>query len=64
MYSGQNQISPCNNKCIMDPITNYCRGCFRTIEEIVQWSHLASEEKKIILQQAEFRKSSRGKNKS
>ncbi|MHB9039626.1 MAG: DUF1289 domain-containing protein [Melioribacteraceae bacterium] len=63
MHSGQNQISPCNNKCIMDPVTNYCKGCFRTIEEIIQWTHFSVEEKNQILQQAEIRKSSSRKNK-
>ena len=62
MQSGQNQISPCNNKCIMNPATHYCTGCFRTIEEIIQWTHYSMEEKTKVMQQTEIRKSSSRKN--
>ncbi len=62
MHSSQNQISPCNKKCIMDPVTNYCKGCFRTIEEIIQWTHFTIEERNQVIQQAEIRKLSLRKN--
>jgi predicted Fe-S protein YdhL (DUF1289 family) len=29
--------SPCNKVCEIDPASGYCRGCLRTIEEIVAW---------------------------
>ena len=62
MHSSQSQISPCNKKCIMDPVTNYCRGCFRTIEEIIQWSHSPADERDQIMREAELRKSKIKKN--
>jgi predicted Fe-S protein YdhL (DUF1289 family) len=30
--------SPCINICRMNQHTELCEGCFRTIDEIVQWS--------------------------
>jgi len=46
----------------MDPVTNYCRGCFRTIEEIIQWSHSPADERDQIMREAELRKSKIKKN--
>ena len=37
--------SPCTGVCQMDEASGYCRGCLRTIDEIIDWS-LASEERK------------------
>ena len=37
--------SPCINICKMNPQSGLCEGCFRTIDEIVQWS-TASEDRK------------------
>ena len=30
--------SPCSNVCRMNPASGFCEGCFRTIDEIAQWS--------------------------
>lgn len=30
--------SPCINVCRMNPRTQWCEGCFRTLEEITQWA--------------------------
>ncbi len=58
MLSNQTQSSPCNKHCIMDPITQLCKGCFRTIDEIVQWIHCSEVIKNDILHKVETRKSS------
>lgn len=29
--------SPCTKDCTIDPATGLCRGCLRTIQEIVRW---------------------------
>ena len=29
--------SPCIGVCKIDKATNYCAGCYRTIDEIKQW---------------------------
>ncbi|NJD22743.1 MAG: DUF1289 domain-containing protein [Melioribacter sp.] len=58
METNTRTASPCNNECIMNPATNYCDGCFRTIEEIIHWSVYSDEEKKQVLQKVERRKTS------
>lgn len=37
-----NMPSPCINICQMNAHTGWCEGCYRTIDEIVQWGN-ASE---------------------
>ncbi len=64
MQSDVTVVSPCNNNCIMNPTTNYCNGCFRTIEEIIHWSFISSNEKNEILQIVENRKESLKKEKN
>jgi len=42
--------SPCINICEIDPKTNICMGCGRTMKEISNWINLSdSERKKIVL---------------
>jgi hypothetical protein len=48
--------SPCNNNCYMDSATRLCMGCLRTINEIIRWQLLSSEEKKEILKLIEVRR--------
>jgi uncharacterized protein len=43
--------SPCISVCQMDASTGWCRGCYRTIEEIIQWGQ-ASEADKLSIWQA------------
>jgi predicted Fe-S protein YdhL (DUF1289 family) len=40
----------------MDPDTGFCRGCWRTIEEIAAWLELTHEEKLAVLQRLEQRR--------
>ncbi len=42
-------LSPCVAVCVLEPASGYCRGCFRTIDEISRWLLLAREEKRRIL---------------
>ncbi|MCM0043426.1 MAG: DUF1289 domain-containing protein [Burkholderiaceae bacterium] len=37
--------SPCTGVCQMDAQTGYCKGCLRTIDEIIDWG-MASEARK------------------
>jgi uncharacterized protein len=30
--------SPCINVCRMNPSSGWCEGCYRTLDEIVQWA--------------------------
>lgn len=49
--------SPCNGKCVINPKTNFCDGCFRTIDEIICWMRFTDEQKSCILKKVETRKS-------
>lgn len=40
--------SPCINVCKMNPRTGLCEGCFRTIDEIAQWSSATEERKRQV----------------
>lgn len=42
--------SPCINVCRMDPATDLCVGCYRTIEEITRWSTTDDQQRARILQ--------------
>jgi len=39
-HSGKGVASPCISVCVLDPVTNVCTGCFRTLDEIAAWSVL------------------------
>jgi predicted Fe-S protein YdhL (DUF1289 family) len=41
--------SPCTNVCTISPRTDLCRGCARTIEEIIAWPSASDDEKRRIL---------------
>lgn len=40
--------SPCISVCKMDPDTQLCEGCFRTLDEIADWSRMADEGKREV----------------
>jgi predicted Fe-S protein YdhL (DUF1289 family) len=42
--------SPCTNICKINPTTQFCEGCKRTIEEIAAWTHYSDKEKIQILE--------------
>ena len=41
--------SPCINVCVVDEPTGFCKGCWRTIDEIAQWSRLMRPQRLEIL---------------
>ena len=43
--------SPCINICRMEPLTGWCEGCLRTIDEIAAWSSLDDMAKLRICKQ-------------
>lgn len=46
---GQGGVSsPCIGICRMDARTGLCEGCFRTIDEIAQWSTAGDEWKRAV----------------
>ncbi|HVZ01288.1 MAG TPA: DUF1289 domain-containing protein [Dongiaceae bacterium] len=52
--------SPCVSVCQMDPLTGYCVGCLRTIDEIRDWIISTPEERQKILDQLPGRKERAG----
>ncbi len=52
--------SPCIRDCCLDQ-HDICLGCFRTLDEIMQWSSLGDCERLQINQNAFARKLSRNK---
>jgi predicted Fe-S protein YdhL (DUF1289 family) len=40
--------SPCNSICTIDQVTGYCAGCFRTLDEVAEWSVLDDAEKRAV----------------
>jgi hypothetical protein len=47
--------SPCISICQMDADTGWCQGCFRTLDEIAQWSRADDAEKLRVWQRIEAR---------
>lgn len=41
--------SPCISLCIVHPDANICTGCFRSLEEIAQWSTMSVTERQDVL---------------
>jgi predicted Fe-S protein YdhL (DUF1289 family) len=40
--------SPCLSVCRMDPASEWCEGCFRTLDEIAAWSRMSDEAKRDV----------------
>ncbi|SHG42299.1 DUF1289 domain-containing protein [Cognatishimia maritima] len=41
--------SPCVQVCVIHPRERICTGCFRTIDEITQWSQLSDAERDALM---------------
>ena len=53
--TAENVPSPCISVCRMDKVTDWCEGCFRTIDEIRQWSKSDDAAKRALWLQIEQR---------
>jgi uncharacterized protein len=42
-------VSPCVRLCSIDPATNLCAGCGRTLAEIGAWTSLSDGERRAIM---------------
>ena len=51
--------SPCTKICTLDPRTDICIGCYRTLNEIAGWSKYTAEQKWDVLGKLEARKGER-----
>ena len=43
--------SPCTSLCVLDPVTGWCKGCRRTLDEIARWSGMTADEKWALLRE-------------
>jgi predicted Fe-S protein YdhL (DUF1289 family) len=41
--------SPCIKICTIDPVTQTCAGCGRTLSEIAQWTRFSPPERRRIM---------------
>ncbi len=47
--SENEESSPCVGDCKIDGPTGWCRGCLRTIREIIGWEKASEEERCAVL---------------
>lgn len=48
--------SPCINLCRLNADGHFCRGCYRSLDEIAAWSSVANDEKRAIVAAASRRR--------
>ena len=49
-------MSPCIGICTLDPATDICEGCGRTIDEIAEWSAASDARRREILALSSLRR--------
>ncbi|HTN66136.1 MAG TPA: DUF1289 domain-containing protein [Burkholderiaceae bacterium] len=52
--------SPCISVCRMDPRTECCTGCWRTLDEIAQWAAATDDCKRAVWVEIERRRKQHG----
>lgn len=55
-------VSPCIGVCYLDPATQLCRGCCRTVDEIAAWSAFTPEERREVLKELRERQRAAGED--
>jgi predicted Fe-S protein YdhL (DUF1289 family) len=53
--------SPCISVCQMDPQTGFCRGCWRSIDEIADWSRMDEAQRLAAWERIEARQIAAGR---
>ncbi|MEP2717695.1 DUF1289 domain-containing protein [Pseudophaeobacter sp.] len=43
--------SPCINICVVHPQARICTGCYRSIDEITQWSKMTPEARAEVMEE-------------
>lgn len=51
-----NFFSPCNGNCEIDLNTQLCKGCYRYMEEIINWPLYPEEKKQEIARRVQERR--------
>jgi predicted Fe-S protein YdhL (DUF1289 family) len=52
--------TPCISVCQMDPRTNLCFGCGRTLAEIAGWGSITAGERRLVMAQLPARMAEAG----
>ncbi|WP_421792213.1 DUF1289 domain-containing protein [Hyphobacterium sp.] len=47
--------SPCKQICFVDPAAGLCVGCFRTLDELGQWTAYSDAERRQVKEQLKTR---------
>lgn len=55
-------VSPCIGVCQMDPVSELCRGCWRTIDEIASWSALDRDGRLAVIRRLRERRRAAGQD--
>jgi predicted Fe-S protein YdhL (DUF1289 family) len=48
-YPAMSQDTPCIAVCMIDPRTNLCLGCGRTLPEIARWYRMDGAERQAVM---------------
>jgi len=48
--------SPCISVCTMEEDIGFCRGCFRSLDEISRWKTLSEDERSMVMSELDKRK--------
>jgi hypothetical protein len=48
--------SPCVRECVIDSGSGFCRGCYRTLQEISYWTTYTPAQQRALLAELEQRK--------
>ncbi|MBI3896994.1 MAG: DUF1289 domain-containing protein [Gammaproteobacteria bacterium] len=48
--------SPCIRRCTLDPETDICLGCYRTLQEILGWQNYSTDQRLAVLEKLADRK--------
>lgn len=57
------KLSPCKKVCKLDETKWYCITCFRSVNEIANWSFYSDDQRNDIMQQLDKRKAENEANK-
>ncbi|PHQ98297.1 MAG: DUF1289 domain-containing protein [Marinosulfonomonas sp.] len=49
VWSRDEVESPCVDICVIHPEARLCTGCYRSMDEISQWSRMGSEERAEVM---------------
>ena len=55
-HNGKTTGTPCIRVCSTNPEHGLCSGCYRTLDEIEEWSEFTDEQKEKIMIAIEIRK--------